>query len=164
METVFDLFVRYYSEKKDGECKREVIQGIHDYLDSIQLTEESINAERIALREWMRFKLMPVDKLEQFFRCFSLRSELEESVFTARRYALQRVKTGAEVSDSARKGLVQNFYKNAEALILQPGYEGWLHEMETEFGDSLAYASGKSDELPSAVFELIEAEKESNVK
>lgn len=158
METVYDLFIKYYSSIAD-QTNPLVEQGIRSYLNAIAVADESVNAERIASRELRRFKLMPVERFEQFFELYPVRRKVEAIIENSRKYAYRRANDGIVLDETTVEKTMQSFYSEILDMVKKPYYKGWISDAKRELSDNLDYASGQTELIPITVYEMIEANK-----
>lgn len=157
MKTVCDYFLEYYKAMAASAGSSEPVSaGIHAYLASIGLDGECENSERAAYRELARFRLMPLETFEAFFRSFEQREKVQALVKDCLLLARARYTTGECIAQEEYMAKMGLFYSLVTPLASDKACSGWISDESGTIEAYLKYASGKSDAVPAALRETVQ--------
>ena len=159
MKKVYDYFCEYYGSLIPGDATEDdVLNGIQEYLESIGVENvplDETEAERIAAREMGRFKLMPKEYFESFFRCYSAKQKVEALVLGCERNAMDRALNDHLLQQDECDQRIQCFFELTKPLLNEKSLKQWILECEETMSQCLTYASGKTDAMPEYIEERL---------
>ena len=157
MKKVFDYFREYYESLfPDGTTNDEVLDGIRFFLDNAGINpDEENNAEKTAMREMGRFKLMPRESFEIFFRSYPARIKVEELRNRCETCAMDRAWNGNLLEVSQYDKMIQEFFDLTMPLLKEQELKSWIMQCEEESSGCLSYAAGKTEQMPESIEERL---------
>lgn len=159
MKTVYEHFLTYADSQlagKDAATKTNVITGIKAFLTEMDMVEEADPGGKIARRELLRFKMMPVDTFVAFFEYYEIRSKILQFRRECELLAVNRLKNDTLISAEAKARKLAEFYELVAELALDKRYASWIDDMAALVKVDLSFATGKSNVISSDLAEWLE--------
>ena len=158
MNTVYKLFLDYFHNMTAEVAEVESVEkGIAAYLESIgiKVEEETPNADVIAHRELLRFKLMPEKTFVTFFENYGVREEISQFIRDTELAAMNRATKNETIGEEIYRERIHQFYSISKELAKNQRYTTWLEAALREATNNLKYAVGASNKIPDKVAERI---------
>jgi hypothetical protein len=107
----------------------------------------------------IRFRGISPSEFVSFFSNYELRSKIEEFHRECSDLALNRLKTGATISEDQYKEKIQAYYQLATGLASDSRYSSWLSEIGREVSLDLKFSVNLSDVVSEAVVQLFKTQR-----
>lgn len=159
MKTVYEHFLTYADSQlagKDDATKKNVITGIKAFLTEMDMVEEADPEGKIARRELLRFKMMPVDTFVAFFEYYEIRSKILQFRRECELLAVNRLKNDTLISAEAKARKLAEFYELVAELALDKRYASWIDDMAALVKVDLSFATGKTNVISSDLADWLE--------
>lgn len=154
MKTVYELFSARAESLLTGlePARREaVLAGVRSYLGSRAVCVRTQDAARRADREWARFEGASAQAFCAFFETFALRERISRHADACAALALERLRTGAQISRRRCADEMAAHQAMAAALVSDRRYTAWLDGITEQIGADLLFACGRTDRLRHAL-------------
>ena len=151
MKTVYDYLIDYYESVKIRSVDDKAVkEGIRAYLVSqcIDPDECSEHAVRIAERELVRLKMMPVDIFEAYFENYDIRNQISMLESESEQLAICRVAEGETIAAEIYQNIIRQFYEICSQIAGDKRYSTWIQDKAEAVTANLKYATGITDSPP----------------
>lgn len=165
MSTVYDAFLEYYHQIKTNHNDPAPVEaGIASYLESIGILPHTHfpDAEKIAHRELLRFKLMPEKTFVAFFENYATRNNIVQFVRETELLAINRSVKDKMISQEVYFNKLNTFYAISKELAADKRYTSWITSTLDEVTENLKYAAGLINTIPHKIAEKVLFAEENN--
>lgn len=158
MNTVYGSFLDYFHSIMTGDYDPAPVEkGIAEYLESIGIDrdEHRPDAEKIANRELLRFRLMPEKTFVAFFENYSLRERIVRLLRETESMAVRRARDQVTIDQAEYSENLARFYAVSREIVQDKRYTVWIEDALQEVTENLKYAAGFTERIPDKAAERI---------
>ena len=167
MKTVCENFLTYSNSLltgTDDSCKKKVALGIKAFLCGRDMLEKADPDGRIARRELLLFKKMPVDTFVTFFENYEICSEILQFRRDCERLATKRLINDTLISPETKTRKLSDFYDLIAELALDNRYSSWIDDITVQVRLDLAFAAGQTANVSDDIVERFAMELEHRIQ
>ena len=154
--TVYDEFVELASkllQQCDDTEKRAILEGVRAHLKRKGVLDETNDAERLANREWIRFRGISKDSFCAYFENYEARQRVKDFSDECAVAAVARVKHHICLSKEEYTARLSAFFGLAADLVGDKRYTAWLEDLTDRVTKDLQFASGQNDSVRREIIE-----------